>query len=128
MLGYKLKFFNDAKFEHMDTLGHSHNFIEFGYSMRALGYYPPYVLGRFVLDFVRDNGIGKRGSINMLWSYLTYKADGGYYGCFPQDVRKSVSNRQKMMIRKRILKTIGWGKVHGEHKALDRDAIAKESL
>ena len=47
--GYETRVFHEAKFEHTDQLGHSHNFVEFGMGMKSLGYHPLFVLGRVLL-------------------------------------------------------------------------------
>lgn len=98
--GHKTKVLNDVRYDHLDKLGHSHNFVEFGYAMRALGYYFPYVLGKVALESV--NGIGPAGAFNILKSYLTYTPQGGYYSMFPEDFRKQVRKHQKRMILRKL--------------------------
>ncbi len=98
--GYEIKVLNDLELYHLDKLGHSHNFREFGYGMRTLGYYPPYVFGRFVLDFFCNKTMGKRGALNMLRYYLFFKPEKtGYYSMFPEDIRRAIRARQKAYIK-----------------------------
>lgn len=98
--GHKTKVLNDARYDHLDKLGHSHNFVEFGYAMRALGYYFPYVLGKVALESA--GGIGPAGAFNILRSYLTYKPQGGYYSLFPEGFRQTVREHQKRMILRKL--------------------------
>ena len=103
MRDYKAEILNYLKFNHLDPLGHSHNFVEFGYSMRSLGYYFPYVVGRCLLQFVRNREIGMIGSLNMFKTYVTFKPETtGYYSLFPQEVRKYVKDFQKKAVRRKI--------------------------
>lgn len=97
--GKHLKILNDVEILHADALGHSHNFREFGYGMKCLGYYPPYALARVAWDFFNNKTVGKRGTLNMLKYYLLFspKAEG-YYSKFPEDIRNAVRQRQKKML------------------------------
>lgn len=105
--GYEVKMLNDVEIYHLDRLGHSHNFREFGYGMRALGYYPPYSLGRIALAFFTDKNVGKIGALNMLKYYISFRpAASGYYSLFPQDVRNAVRERQKRYIRKNAARVL----------------------
>ncbi|NWG36188.1 glycosyltransferase family A protein [Nitrososphaera sp.] len=95
----EIKVLNDVEIFHHDALGHSHNFKEFGYGMKSLGYYPPYVFGRFVMDFVRNKSMGKKGALKMLWYYLLFRPEkDGYYSMLPADVRSAIRERQKKYI------------------------------
>lgn len=97
--GYHIKVLNDVEIIHRDKLGHSHNFSEFGYGMRCLGYYPPYALARCVWDFFNNPTVGKVGAIKMFRYYIFFRpAKTGYYSKFPADIRKKVSERQKKML------------------------------
>ena len=99
--GHRIHVLNDAEFYHLDKLGHGHNFREFGYSMRSLGYYPLYALGRIMLVFLHDKNIGKIGAMNMLRYYLFFRpSKSGYYSLFPEDVRNFIGNRQKQAVKR----------------------------
>jgi glycosyltransferase involved in cell wall biosynthesis len=99
MLNKKIAVFGEATFEHLDRLGHAHNFSEFGYAMKSLGYYPPYVLSRFVWNFLRNKSVGRKGALQMLGYYLSFNpAKDGYYSRFPEDIRRAISERQKKYI------------------------------
>ncbi len=100
---YDVAIFNDVRFEHVDKLGHSHNFDEFGQGMKALGYHPLYVFARCVLEFMRNREIGKKGALNMFWKYITFEPQkDGYYSFFPEDIRKEIRNLQGQKMKKFI--------------------------
>ncbi len=97
---YEIAVFKDAKFEHAEKLGHKHNFIEWGQSMKAMGYHPLYVLGRCFLELAKNDNIGRKGSLNMLWNYLTFKPQkSGYFTLFSQDVRHQIREIQSREIK-----------------------------
>lgn len=99
--GYEIKVLNDVEIYHLDKLGHSHNFREFGYGMRALGYYSPYSFGRIALVFFKDKNVGKIGALNMLKYYILFRpSKTGYYSQFPQEIRVAIRNRQKQFVLK----------------------------
>lgn len=91
-----------ARYSHLDRLGHAHNFSEFGHSMRALGYHPLYALGRCAKCLLVP-GIPRRGALNMLWQYLSYRPSGsGYYSEYPAAFRSRVRRRQAAAIRRAV--------------------------
>jgi glycosyltransferase involved in cell wall biosynthesis len=97
---YKIKNFNDVEMEHHEELGGKHNFEEFGRGMKALGYHPAYAIGRCFLEFVKNNNVGRKGSLNMFWKYVTYKPQTqGYFSRFPDDIRKEIRDYQRKKIR-----------------------------
>ena len=99
LLGFQTKVIHEADIIHKDALGHSHNFAEFGYGMKCLGYYPPYALARVVWDFFHNKSVGKKGSIRMLYYYLTFTPDDeGYYSRFDEELCRKIYNRQKKML------------------------------
>lgn len=103
--GYKIACYNDLEIIHYDALGHSHNFREFGYGMKCLGYYPPYALARCVWDFFHNEQVGKRGALNMFKYYVMFRpAKEGYYSKFPEDIRTQIRNKQKRMLKTKIIK------------------------
>ena len=103
--GYRVMVFQDAKFEHTDPLGFSHNFEEFGPSMRTMGYHPLYALGRFLLEITKNDHVGRRGACKMLWDYVTFRPDEtGYYSYFPEEDRKGTRDLQQKDIRSRLSK------------------------
>jgi len=100
---YDIEIFNSIQFEHVDKLGHSHNFSEFGQGMKALGYHPLYVFGRCFLEFIKNGDIGKRGALNMFWEYVKFRPEkSGYYSQFPDDIRNNIRNYQWMKIKKKL--------------------------
>lgn len=108
MREYKILVIRQATFEHLDRLGHSHNFSEFGYAMKSMGYYPPYVFGRFLVNFFFNKSIGKKGALQMLWYYLSFKPEeAGYYSKFPDDICRHIRHRQKEYV-KFLPKRIAW--------------------
>ena len=110
--GHEIKILNDLELFHHDALGHSHNFTEFGYGMKCLGYYPPYALARVVWDFLYNPAVGKKGALRILYCYLTFSpAETGYYSKFPADIRREVRERQKRMMKSAMfgrLKRTAW--------------------
>ena len=109
------KVFPNAILEHTDILGHGHNFSEFGQGMRALGYHPLFVLFRTLDALVGRSGeLGKRGAVNMLWFYLTYKPNkSGYFSLFPEESRKKIRDMQKKRMSREIRQRIGrLGRTH----------------
>lgn len=98
-----IKILNDLELFHHDMLGHSHNFKEFGYGMKCLGYYPPYAIFRIGWDFLTNKTVGRRGSLNILCYYIFFKpAETGYYSKFPEDIRRHVRARQKKVLKKML--------------------------
>jgi len=97
---FKVEIFHDIRFDHVDQLGHSHNFSEFGQGMKALGYHPLYVMTRCFLAFFGIGDINRIGALNMFWKYLTYHPDkSGYYSQFPKETRDAIRKHQWKMIR-----------------------------
>lgn len=93
--GYGVKVFHDARFEHTEKLGQYHNFVEFGWAMRSLGYHPLYALARCMLSWFGSD-MGKRSTLNMLRAYLTFRPDAsGYYSRFPEKTRKMIRDHQR---------------------------------
>lgn len=102
---YKIAVFKEAKFDHAEKLGTQHNFVEFGQAMRAMGFHPLYVLGRCFLEIIKNDNVGRRGSLNMLWYYLRFKPQkDGYYSLFSEDFRKNLRNLQTKEIKQLIKK------------------------
>ena len=105
----EVSIFHDAFFEHVDKLGHSHNFSEFGQGMKALGYHPLYVMARCFLAFFGRGDISKKGALNMFWKYVTYHPkDSGYYSQFPKDIREEIKRNQWKMIKNFLPKRLGF--------------------
>jgi glycosyltransferase involved in cell wall biosynthesis len=104
---YNVKIFNKIVFDHVDELGHSHNFSEFGQGMRALGYHPLYVFGRFILEIFGRGEINTKGALNMIWKYITYRPKTtGYYSQFPKEFREEIKKDQWKTIKEFFLKKI----------------------
>jgi glycosyltransferase involved in cell wall biosynthesis len=103
--GYKVKVLNDAKYDHLDKLGHSHNFTEFGMGMKALGYHPLYVFGRVIVN-IFNSDIGFKGSCNMLVNYISYKPSKSdpYYSLFDDELMQAIRERQKNKIKSMLLR------------------------
>lgn len=99
--GHQIKCFREIEIIHYEELGHSHNFKEFGYGMKCLGYYPPYAIARCVWDFLYNKQMGKRGALNMLRYYLLFTpAKEGYYSKFPEDICQAVRAKQKNIMKR----------------------------
>ena len=87
---------DEARYDHLDELGHSHNFREFGMSMKALGYHPLYVLGRLVANTFNSD-IGFKGSWTMLMNYISYRPSRSdpYYSVLDDELKHAIRERQK---------------------------------
>ena len=97
-LGYKIKKFNNIKYEHERTFGIKHNFVEYGVAMRCLGYHPIFVMARVLKNiFSNKSGISKRASVQMIFDYLNKKkwTDDPYFKYFEPDLRHFVKTFQK---------------------------------
>jgi glycosyltransferase involved in cell wall biosynthesis len=102
--GYKTAVVKEATFEHLDKLGHFHNFTGWGQVMKALGYSRAYVFAIFVREILRPGHIGRKGAMRILWIYLTYRPqkDGYYSNCEPE-LRKAVAKMQNEKIAKILI-------------------------
>jgi glycosyltransferase involved in cell wall biosynthesis len=103
--GYKVRVLHEAKYDHLDELGHSHNFREFGMSMKALGYHPLYVLGRVIANAFNSD-IGFKGSWSMLMNYIAYRPSQSdpYYSVFDDELMYAIRERQKDRIKSILLR------------------------
>jgi glycosyltransferase involved in cell wall biosynthesis len=83
-VGYKCRCYSGVRFELLtkfgveawhplpeDGVGEGHNFYEWGYGMRCLGYTPAYVLLRMVHDFLWNTLIPKRAALKMAYDYFS---------------------------------------------------------
>jgi len=83
-LGFKLRCYTNIRFELLtkfgieawhpkpeDGVGEGHNFYEWGYAMRVLGYAPFYVLLRMISDLIWNQAIPKRAAFQMAWDYAS---------------------------------------------------------
>ena len=99
--GYVTKVLNDVKFTHTDPLGGSHDFVEFGPSMRTLGYHPLYALARSIYT----------KSPKLLWRYATFRpAKSGYHSMFPKEFRDEVRRMQSYVIKKKMRNVLRKGR------------------
>jgi glycosyltransferase involved in cell wall biosynthesis len=104
---YRIKITKAIMYHH-EKLGHGHNFEEFGRSMKSLGYSPVYVMIRFFLELIGNN-VGRKGAINMLYKYLTYRPEqSGYFSSYPKETRQQIKAYQNYtminVIRNRIIR------------------------
>jgi glycosyltransferase involved in cell wall biosynthesis len=106
--GYRIAVVKDASFEHLDELGHSHNFNDWGKQMKAVGYSHLHVFGRCAKIFFSSNEVGKIGALRILWSYLTYRPqESGYYSQYDPELRKAVAKMQRDEIFKKLKRRLG---------------------
>ncbi|MCI4432436.1 MAG: hypothetical protein JHC41_02345 [Nitrosopumilus sp.] len=90
----------EAKMIHTEKLGHGHNFEEFGRGMKSLGYHPLFVIGRCLVEFIKNGEIGRRGAWNMFWKYITYRPQAqGYFSMFPKEIREEIRDYQSKRIK-----------------------------
>lgn len=105
--GYVCKVNQNAHMSHEQRLGTDHNFREFGYSMRTMGYYPAYALMRCGFDFVRKGQLSKRDVLNMLYYYLAFRPKKtGYYRNWDESITKKIRNQQKQYVKELIIRVI----------------------
>ncbi|AIF82787.1 glycosyl transferase [Candidatus Nitrososphaera evergladensis SR1] len=119
-----IKVLNDLEIFHHDALGHSHNFKEFGYGMKCLGYYPPYAIFRIGWDFLTNKTVGKRGALKILRYYVLFRpADTGYYSKFPEDIRRQVRARQKKMLKKMLRQAVQkiWRQINKDRTGVETE-------
>lgn len=108
-LGYKYSVIDEARFQHLRPLGSNHQFYEFGASMHTLGYHPLYAFGRFAKYLSTGTVTGRRGSLYMIYYYITYKTeDEGYNSLYDKQFRHNVKTKQierlKWVLKVRILR------------------------
>ena len=103
--GYSYIVIAQAKFEHIRPLGETHNFYEFGASMRTLGYHPVFALGRFLKYFITGEITGRLGATYMLYYYLTYTPKSvGYDSMYDKDIRQYIRKEQVQRMKSLIFK------------------------
>ncbi|MDE1766234.1 MAG: glycosyltransferase family 2 protein [Thaumarchaeota archaeon] len=99
--GYKHDVLREARFRHIREIGSEHHFYEFGAGMRTLGYNPLFVFGRFFANFVRGKPVSRRGSLNMLYYYLTFSpTKSGYNSMYDKGIRDYIRKVQTERIKK----------------------------
>jgi FkbM family methyltransferase len=97
--GYRITVVKDAVFEHLDKLGHSHNFTGSGRSMKALGYSRLFVLKEVAKALLSRSRVSNAGSLRLLRSYITYRPEKqGYYSSCEPEFRRAVAKMQREMI------------------------------
>lgn len=98
LLGLKIRKKMDLKYQHTRTFGSEHNFIEYGPSMRCLGYHPLFVLARVFRNiFTNKTGISKKASIIMLFDFFNkskWKNDP-YFKYHEPELRNFIRSLQK---------------------------------
>jgi glycosyltransferase involved in cell wall biosynthesis len=72
-LGFKFKVLQEATFLHKRNLALGHKFIEWGITMKALGYSQVFAWLRCINYFVKGGSIGRIGALRMLNAYLNYE-------------------------------------------------------
>lgn len=103
--GYSYSVLNNIKFKHTRNLGTNHKFYEYGVSMRTLGYYPFFVIARFLNCLLTGKAVGRKGAFYMLYYYLTYNPKSyGYDSMYSEDFRQYVSKIQRDRLKKIICK------------------------
>ena len=86
---------DEARFWRLGLLGSNHQFYELGASMRRLGYHPLYTLGRLAKYYSTGTLKGRRGSLYMIYYYITCKPEfGGYNSLYDEQFRHFVKSKQ----------------------------------
>jgi glycosyltransferase involved in cell wall biosynthesis len=107
--GYRIAVVKDAIFEHLDELGHSHKFNDWGKQMKAVGYSHLHVFGRCAKMLFSSNEVRKMDVLKILWSYLTYRPqESGYYSQYDRELRKAVAKMQRHEIFRRLKRRLGF--------------------
>ncbi|HET7283192.1 MAG TPA: glycosyltransferase [Nitrososphaeraceae archaeon] len=93
--GYSYKTLDCIKFEQIKPLCQTQKIYELGASMRMLGYHPLFVLARFLKYIITGEVIGRRGSICMIYFYMSYSPKSvGYDKMYDQNLRRYVRSYQ----------------------------------
>ncbi|CAN5575737.1 hypothetical protein BH23THE1_BH23THE1_31030 [soil metagenome] len=101
--GYDYTIVTDAKFSHTRELGTDHHFSDWGQSMKALGYHPLFVFGRFIVDFIKNKPTRRVGTISILYCYLTYRPKyNGYNSFYQKELRDYIRMSQINQLKSKI--------------------------
>ncbi|WP_458718707.1 hypothetical protein [Candidatus Nitrosocosmicus sp. R] len=98
--GYDYTIVSNAKFRHVRELGKDHHFLDWGQSMKVLRYHPLFVLGRFMIDFIKNKPVGRVGTISILYYYLIYRPNESGYNSFYQKELRLYKNVSKKSVQK----------------------------
>ncbi len=102
-LGFEIKIFPEITYKHARKFGSKHNFIEYGASMRCLGYTPLFVIARSIRNILFGRDIPIKASLNMIYDYIfadiKFKNDP-YYKPYDEEFRRFVTNLQHKRIRR----------------------------
>jgi glycosyltransferase involved in cell wall biosynthesis len=104
-LGFKIKKNMTLKYQHVRKFGSEHNFIEYGPSMRCLGYHPMFVFARVLKNILKnDTGISKKASIAMLFDYFNKSKwkDDPYFKLHEPELRNFIRVFQKKRLLSKL--------------------------
>jgi glycosyltransferase involved in cell wall biosynthesis len=97
-IGYEIKKLEDLRYEHTREFGTGHKFIEYGPTMRCLGYHPMYVIARSLKNiFAGGTGIPVKYSLRMLWDYVNAGkwTNDPYFRYYEPELRGYIRKMQK---------------------------------
>jgi glycosyltransferase involved in cell wall biosynthesis len=96
-LGFEIKIFPEITYKHARKFGSKHNFIEYGASMRCLGYTTLFVIGRSMRNILFGRDIPIKASLKMIYDYIfadiKFRHDP-YYKPYDEEFRRFVKNLQ----------------------------------
>jgi len=88
---------SSLRYEHLERLGHSHSFVEWGPMMRCLGYHPLFAFARILYGLWKDGEVSRKAWAKILIDYLISpfsKRDDPYYKLHDAGFRKFVRSFQ----------------------------------
>jgi glycosyltransferase involved in cell wall biosynthesis len=99
---YKIKNIHEARYKHEEQLGHKHNFVTWGIAMKNVGYYPPYAVGRCLVNFLKNKEIGRKGSLKMLLAYISHNSSHNHNenNLTEKEIKMKIKEYQKKLIKK----------------------------
>ncbi len=102
-LDFEIKMFPEITYRHARRFGSKHNFIEYGVSMRCLGYPLLFVIGRSLRNILFGRDIPIKASLKMIYDYIfadiKFKEDP-YYKPYDKEFRMFVRRLQYKRIKR----------------------------
>jgi len=93
----KVAVLDNLQYKHLERLGRSHSFVEWGPMMRCLGYHPLFAFARILYGLWKNGEVSRRAWAKILIDYLVSprtKRDDPYYKPHDAEFRKFVKSFQ----------------------------------